>query len=1011
MTKGDISLQTRGIDADTPVTDKVTIWSEKTVARPGGEFKYMGDDGVAFFMRGESAAVIQARHLSTAVTASTANISIVNDLEPGDIVAGVTLAEGDIVAVFGQTDQSENGIYTVTVGGGVRVTIDHDGNSLGNEYKVGDYINVNRTDDDAGRAGYSCFVGSTFGTINTWGVVQHWDVQPDAESDGVFQMCVLQMKTVRKTIPAGPAPAITVDSKFDCSQVVIDLGDADDDLTINLVNTLDAGIHNSTWGRTGIQMRMVIRQGSPLRQVTFTGIEWANGVAPPVMPVGDDVVTIIDLNWSDLFNNFVGTFDTPGAIATAAGNDTEVQFNDGGTLGANANFAYTVGTGLNIADVTASTSTTTGALRVAGGVGIDADTYTKTLTSISDNSAGTGLIRSERTGGFGGFIETYHTSGRSGWNYNGVASAGSDSSGNFIIALGPNGGTPRLRLNGGNGEVEILDTTDATAVGNGALQVAGGASIAKSLFTGNNITMTGAAPTLNVVATSGEEAFIKIGEDFVTPMVLEFKGNGSDKGLHIYGTTPGRATSLLIDRDTNRVLIRDTASSTSTTTGALVVSGGVGVGGAAHIGDALYVNGAAAHNSSVLNIRGDGDVGNNHYTAANVEFGSGKTGNGGQYKAIRLNWKGTGGDPDVTGFEWVQTLSGHQFQNTYGVHIELTGVNDETSSVETYRGGSFRMRVDGQSTQAHTIYGVYADGSDAGTNPNSTSYGIYATASSAAGTAWAGYFDGDVNVNGDLKTQGGRQRKVREEDGNFTLDALDDIVFLDSTLINLTATLPPLADAWDASTSTGRVYVFERINFSANKVTIAGDGTDDIGDVNAIILANPGDKVTLVATSTNWKTINNDTNALAALELDTNYVNPPTQSVPNTPGAPIKIDVFDTSTFNSVGIVEADTVNNNIEIVSVNRSIEFYDLEVSLTADFTNNDNLIMELYRNSVATGIVTGAVGGGAGRLINLNLITEIAVLDGDPPVTYDLRVYNDSAGSKTVTWYVATFKLKRL
>ena len=65
--------------------------------------------------------------------------------------------------------------------------------------------------------------------------------------------------------------------------------------------------------------------------------------------------------------------------------------------------------------------------------------------------------------------------------------------------------------------------------------------------------------------------------------------------------------------------------------------------------------------------------------------------------------------------------------------------------------------------------------------------------------------------------------------------------------------------------------MFERVNFSANKVTIAGDGVENIGDVNAIILANPGDKVTLVATSTNWKTINNDTNALAALELDTTY--------------------------------------------------------------------------------------------------------------------------------------------
>ncbi len=667
MTKGDISLQTRGIDADTPVTDKVTMWSEKTVARPGGEFKYMGDDGVAFFMRGESAVVIQARHLSTAVTASTANISIVNDLEPGDIIAGVTLADGDIVAVFGQTDQSENGIYTVTVGGGVRVTIDHDGNSLGNEYKVGDYINVNRTDDDAGRAGYSCFVGSTFGTINTWGVVQHWDVQPDAESDGVFQMCVLQMKTVRKTIPAGPAPAITVDSKFDCSQVVIDLGDADDDLTINLVNTLDAGIHNSTWGRTGIQMRMVIRQGSPLRQVTFTGIDWANGVAPPAMPTIDDEVIIIDLNWSDLFNNFVGTFDTPGAAGTAAGNDTELQFNDAGSLGASSQLTWNGSTlglqsalaGVDVGHTNTGTELPNGLINYGYSNIVDADsndfvvigreiTATGTVSStpslvmgssvtFSDTSnsivLGIGISRSgadnaviiANGGSFGTSVDDSVVLGRPSNVSNkcvviGRTASASASNATAVgynaravhtrsTALGQDSITTaidQVRIGGDNdtslsviGSIATESTTASTSPTTGALTVAGGLGVAGAVQTGNSITMTGSSPTLDVIATSGEAAFIRIGEDLVKPMVLEFDGSGGDKGLHIYGTTPGKATSLLIERDTNRVLIRDTASSTSTTTGALVVSGGVGVAGAAHIGGALKTTAQVIRNVSV----------------------------------------------------------------------------------------------------------------------------------------------------------------------------------------------------------------------------------------------------------------------------------------------------------------------------------------------------------------------------------------------------------------------------
>lgn len=51
------------------------------------------------------------------VAATTANLSISTDLEPGDVVDGVTLAEGDRVLVKSQTNAAQNGIYVVQASG------------------------------------------------------------------------------------------------------------------------------------------------------------------------------------------------------------------------------------------------------------------------------------------------------------------------------------------------------------------------------------------------------------------------------------------------------------------------------------------------------------------------------------------------------------------------------------------------------------------------------------------------------------------------------------------------------------------------------------------------------------------------------------------------------------------------------------------------------------------------------------------------------------------------------
>ncbi len=62
--------------------------------------------------------IAEGLHIHPSVVAATsANVNISTDLEPGDIVDDVTLAEGDRVLVKSQTNAAQNGIYVVQASG------------------------------------------------------------------------------------------------------------------------------------------------------------------------------------------------------------------------------------------------------------------------------------------------------------------------------------------------------------------------------------------------------------------------------------------------------------------------------------------------------------------------------------------------------------------------------------------------------------------------------------------------------------------------------------------------------------------------------------------------------------------------------------------------------------------------------------------------------------------------------------------------------------------------------
>jgi hypothetical protein len=153
---------------------------------------------------------------------------------------------------------------------------------------------------------------------------------------------------------------------------------------------------------------------------------------------------------------------------------------------------------------------------------------------------------------------------------------------------GANDGT-RIRIDGATGDVKILNTTSATAVGTGALQVAGGASISGNLYVGGtiNATIVGISSTATNVSggTAGQIHYQS------APGVTQFAGPGtSGQVLVSAGTTSTgpvftNASSIQVGYATN--ILNGTAgqlhyqSSTSTTSfagpgtaGQLLVSAG-----------------------------------------------------------------------------------------------------------------------------------------------------------------------------------------------------------------------------------------------------------------------------------------------------------------------------------------------------------------------------------------------------------------------------------------------------
>jgi predicted acyltransferase (DUF342 family) len=243
----------------------------------------------------------------------------------------------------------------------------------------------------------------------------------------------------------------------------------------------------------------------------------------------------------------------------------------------NAHFTSNISTDSNvlITGDAAATSTTTGALQVTGGVGVQgalygAEAYFGGVTSVTNSTAVTGKTDGALvvTGGVGisGDIHATHAN---------LEDVEADS-------------------------VTVTDATTSTSTTTGALKVTGGVSTQEKLNVG------GVAKIWDSTAVTGKTdgALVVVG------------GVGISGDIHA-------THANLEDVEADSVTVTDATTSTSTTTGALKVTGGVStqeklnVGGVTKIWDSTAVTGKT--DGALVVVGGVGISGDIHATHANLE--------------------------------------------------------------------------------------------------------------------------------------------------------------------------------------------------------------------------------------------------------------------------------------------------------------------------------------------------------------------------------------------------------
>lgn len=212
---------------------------------------------------------------------------------------------------------------------------------------------------------------------------------------------------------------------------------------------------------------------------------------------------------------------------------------------------------LSITDATDSSSTTTGSLKTAGGLGVAKKSFFGSDVSVTGTLSATGAISSSVAGGRAikadnvtdatqTQMEVSNTNGRyeagvltNGWSYAGSITAGANFqlyANNTAIATVSSTGLAVTGTLSATGITSITDTTNSSSTTTGSLKTAGGLGVAKKAYFGDAITQGSGATGLVIMPYTGG-GYGAIYNANVTPAAANFALIANANNTYINATT------------------------------------------------------------------------------------------------------------------------------------------------------------------------------------------------------------------------------------------------------------------------------------------------------------------------------------------------------------------------------------------------------------------------------------------------------------------------------------------
>ncbi|NBP00975.1 MAG: hypothetical protein EBU90_12730, partial [Proteobacteria bacterium] len=467
--------------------------------------------------------------------------------------------------------------------------------------------------------------------------------------------------------------------------------------------------------------------------------------------IGQDVWIGGNINVTGTINgSFAGTADNVKTIRTATNASYFLTFVDSNNATATGEPIYTTSSvfvnptiGLAVSNKTNATTTQSGALIVDGGVGIGQDLYvggnlnvagtlvgtvSGTITTATNIAGGTAGQVPYQTGpgatsffgpGTAGNILVSNGTGAPSYNntltLTGLVNATSTLTGALQVRAGVGIGQ-NLHVGGGTqiaGLTTITNTTNATSTITGALQVTGGIGVGGQVYAGGLTVLAAGAVDGSITAqatiistgtfSNFPSAGLAFGGYYTAAGIAGFGGISMTKlnavsgdfssylSLHTRNGTVTQPQEWLRLTNTGTVLLYGTTNATSTQTGALIVTGGVGIGQNLVVGGSLTVAGSTVITTGtggvtspfagIFTVTNTTNAGNTQSGAIQVYGGVGVGGNlnvGGVITATNLF---------VNGFA-VSTASG-------GVTSPFAGIFTITNTTQSFSTNTGALQVYG----------------------------------------------------------------------------------------------------------------------------------------------------------------------------------------------------------------------------------------------------------------------------------------------------------------------------